>query len=149
MRLWSVLGVLPALLVACGSASTVSLSAQLTDESIKVQDTAFGASLSGGFRLRLELGSEASGSTEVTPGNFELQTEAGERLADLRDAAPDTDYPIELNKGESKQVVYTLAEVEVDRAEVCAGHVRIVGSVMDTLKGGTVPVRSAPITPDC
>jgi len=149
MRLWSVLSVLPVFLVACGSASTVSLSVQLSDEAIQVQDSAFGASLSGGFRLRLELGSEASGSTEVTPGNFELQTEAGERLADLRDAVPDTDYPIELNKGESKQVGYMLNEIEVDRAAVCAGRVRIVGSVMDTLKGATVPVHGVPITPDC
>ena len=54
-----------------------------------------------------------------------------------------------MNKGESKQVVFTLDEIDVDRDAVCAGHVRIVGSVMDTLKGGTVPVRSASITPEC
>ncbi len=148
MRLWSALWVLPALLVACGSASDVSLSVQVTDESIKVQDTAFGAALSGGFQLRFELGSYASGSTEVSPGNFELQTEAGQVLADLREATPDTDYPIKLSKGESKQVVYTFEEISVDRNELCAGTVRIVGSVMDSLKGGTLPVRSEAITPD-
>ena len=125
------------------------MSVQMTNESIAVQDSAFGASLSGGFQLRFELGSEAAGSTEVSPGNFELQTEAGERLADLRDAMPDTELPIKLNKGESKQVVYTLKDISVDRDKVCAGNVRIVGSVMDTLKGGTVPVRSGSITPAC
>lgn len=149
MRLLSAFWVLPALLVACGSASTISLSVQMTDEALEVTDSAFGAGLSGSFQLRFELGSEASGSTRVTPGNFELQTEAGEVVANLRDAKMAPEFPIDLNKGESKQVLFTLTDISVDRARACPGPVRIVGSVMDTLKGGTVPVRSGSIKPDC
>ncbi|MEI9938190.1 MAG: hypothetical protein WDO69_13300 [Pseudomonadota bacterium] len=149
MRLRSVLRVLPALLVACGSASDVSLSVLMTDESIQVRDSAFGAALSGGFQLRLELGSEASGSTQVSLGNFSLQTDSGAPLVDVLDIQPDTAFPVQLDKGSSKQVVFTFTDGSVDRAAVCAGAVRIVGSVMDTLKGGTDPVRSGAITPDC
>jgi hypothetical protein len=149
MRFLSALWVLPALLVGCGSASTISLSVQMTDEMLEVKDSAFGAALSGSFKLRLELGSEASGSTRVTPGNFELQTEAGEFIADLRDAKMDPEFPVDLNKGESKQVLFTLADVDVDRAQACPGPLRIVGSVMDTAKGETNSVRSASIAPDC
>ena len=97
----------------------------------------------------MALGSEANGSTRVSLGKFELDSEAGEFLADLSDATPEPMFPIELNKGESKQVVFTLSGIGVDRDQVCAGRVRIVGSVMDTLKSGTEPVQSELITPDC
>ncbi len=149
MRLWSALWVLPALLLACGSASDLSLSVRMSDESLKVIDAPFGAELSGGFQLELALGSEASGSTQVSLGNFELQTAAGESLVSLDEATPQPMFPIDLNKGESKRVVFKIDAIGVDRARVCAGPVRIVGSLMDTLKGGTDPVRSASITPDC
>jgi hypothetical protein len=121
----------------------------MTDEALEVSNSAFGAGLSGSFQLRFELGSEASGSTRVTPGSFELQTEAGEFVADLRDAEVEPEFPIDLNKGESKEVRFTLTDIGVERALACPGPLRIVGSVMDTLKGGTVPVRSGSITPDC
>lgn len=151
MRLWSALWVLPALLLAggCGSAGTVSLSVQMSDESLTVTDAPFGSELSGSFQLRLELGSEASGSTRVSLGNFEVQTATGEVLTDLRDATMEPALPIDLNKGESKQVLFTLKGITVDREQACAGSLRIVGSVMDTLKGGTDPVRSGSITPSC
>lgn len=148
MRFWLALWVLPVWLTACGSASDLSLSVRTTDESIKVTDGAF-AGLEGTFQLELVLGSEANGSTEVSLGKFELQTESGELLVDLRDATSEPMFPIHLNKGESKRVLFTLDSISVDRARVCAGKVRIVGSVMDTLKGATDPVRSGPISPDC
>ena len=149
MRLWSALWVLPALLVACASASDLILSVSISNESLKVTDGAFGGSLSGSFQLQLTLGSEANGSTEVSLGKFELQTEAGAFLANLDDATPEPMFPIQLNKGESKRVVFTLDGISVDREKACAGRVRIVGSLMDTLKGGAVPVQSGLITPDC
>ncbi|HEY3254522.1 MAG TPA: hypothetical protein VGJ91_11255 [Polyangiaceae bacterium] len=149
MRLWSALWVLPALLTGCGSAGTVSLSVQMSDESLAVTDASFGSELSGSFQLRLELGSEAPGSTHVSYGNFEVQTEAGEVLTDLRDATMTPALPIDLNKGESKQVLFSLSGISIDRDKACPGPLRIVGSVMDTLKGGTDPVRSGLITPDC
>ena len=148
MRLSSTLWVLPVLLVACGSASDLSLSVHISDESIQVTDGAF-SGLEGSFQLQLVLGSEANGSTQVSLGKFELQTEAGEFLADLGDATPEPMFPINLNKGESKRVVFTVDGIGVDRDLACAGRVRIVGSLMDTLKGGSDPVRSEPITPNC
>ncbi len=120
----------------------------ISDESIKVTDGAF-SSLQGRFQLALVLGSEAKGATQVSLGKFELQTEAGEFLADLAEATPTPMFPINLNKGESKQVLFTFDGIDVDRTKACACAVRIVGSLMDTLKGGSDPVRSEPITPDC
>lgn len=141
--------VLPALLVACSvDASDLSLTAHISEPSIKVTDGAFSA-INGSFKLGLVLGSEANGSTQVSSGNFELQNEAGASLAHLSDAVPDPMFPISLNKGESKQVVFTIDDIGVERAEVCAGRVRIVGSVMDTLKNGMEPVQSDLFTPDC
>jgi len=148
MRFWSALLVLPVLLGACGDKSDISLSVEMTGETIKVTDGAF-SGLSGGFELRFELGSESSGSTQVSPGNFSLETEAGASLIDVLDVQPDTAFPFNLNKGESKRVVFTLSADSVDRTALCAGRVRIVGSVTDTLKGGADPVRSTAITPDC
>ena len=148
MRSLSALWVLPALLVACGSASDLSLSVRTTDESIKVTNGAF-SGLEGNFKLQLVLGSETNGSAQVSLGKFELHTEADEFLADLSDATTEPTFPINLNKGESKQVLFTLKGISIDRDQACPGPVRIVGSVMDTLKGGTDPVRSGLITPDC
>jgi hypothetical protein len=70
-------------------------------------------------------------------------------LADLADATSEPTFPIDVNQGESKQVVFTFHGIGVDHDAACAGRVRIVGSVMDTLKGGMDPVRSGLITPDC
>jgi len=120
----------------------------MSDESIKVTNGAF-ASLEGGFQLQLALGSEANGSTQVSLGKFELHSESGVFLADLSDATPEPMFPINLNKGESKRVVFTLQGIGVDRDEVCAGRVRIVGTLTDTLKGGSDPVQSGLLTPDC
>jgi hypothetical protein len=125
------------------------LSVLISDESIKVTDGAFGGSLAGSFQLQLTLGSEANGSTQVSLGKFELQTESGTFLADLSDATQEPMFPIQLNKGETKKVQFTLKDISVDHDAACAGKVRIVGALSDTLKGGTDPVQSSAITPDC
>jgi len=149
MRSWSALVVLPALLFACGGdKSDISLSVLMTDESVKVSDGAFGA-LSGGFELRLELGGYSSGSTQVSLGNFSLETEAGAPLVEILDLEPSVSFPINLDAGDAQSVVFQLSADGVDRDALCAGRVRIVGSLLDTLKGGTEPVRSATLTPDC
>jgi len=70
-------------------------------------------------------------------------------LADLADAKPEPMFPIDLQKGETKRVVFTLDGISVDRDAACAGRVRIVGSLTDSLKGGADPVRSGLLTPDC
>jgi len=149
MRSKFALWVLPAWLVACSvDASDLSLTAHISEPSIKVTDGAF-SSINGVFKLELVLGSEANGSTQVTSGDFELQNEAGQSLAHLSEAVPNPMFPISLNKGESKQLVFTIDDIGAERTEVCAGRVRIVGSVTDTLKNGMEPVQSELFTPDC
>ena len=151
MRSWSALLFLPAWLVACSvdvSASDVSLTARISDESIQVTNGAF-SGLEGSFRLELVLGSEAPGSTQVLLGKFELQNAAGGFLADLGDATPEPMFPVDLNKGESKLVLFTLDGIGVERDAVCQGLVRVVGSVTDSLKGGSVPVQGALVAPEC
>jgi hypothetical protein len=149
MRFWSAFWLLPALLVACGDKSAVSLSADVTSASVKVEDTAFGAALSGSFALSLALGPEASGPTHVTLGNFSLQTAGGAALIDVLNLQSTPTFPVDVAKGGSQTVSFTFDQDSVDRAALCAGQVRIVGSVMDSLKGGTDPISSFLITPDC
>jgi len=150
MRLWLALCSAALLLAACGDKSAVSLSAQITQGTVQVADTAFGdAALSGSFSLLLALGPEASGSTTVTLGNFSLQDANGAALVDVLSLDSTPPFPINVDKGGSQTVTLTFAKDSVDRAALCAGQVRIVGSLMDTLKGGTDPVSSAPLTPDC
>src|SRR6478609_1891865 len=149
MRSWFAFLVVPVGLVACSvDASDLSLTARISQPSIQVPNSAF-SGINGSFHLDLALGSEANGSTQVSSGNFELQNEAGGSLVDLNDAVPSPMFPVSLNKGESKTMLFTLDGIGVDRDAVCAGRVRIVGSVMDTLKNGTEPVQSDLFTPDC
>jgi len=145
----SALWALPALLVACGDAGDVSLTVETLAPTVTVTDGAFGASASGRFTLKLTLGSESSGSTQVTPDSFALQTESGAALVDPLDASPGATIPIKVDKGQTVNVSFTFEGVQVDRDAVCAGSVRIVGSLMDSLKGASDPFRSALITPDC
>ena len=149
MRLWSWLLVLPAVLVACGDKAAVSLTATMPEAQVSVEEGVFGAALAGSFRIELALGNEASGSTSVSIGNFSLQTEAGASLVDVLKPETDTPFPVQLDKGELKSVSFKLREEGVDRDALCAGKLRIVGSVMDSLKGATDPIRSPLITPSC
>ena len=148
MRFWPLfLGL--SLLAACGDKSSISLSAAVTQPTLSVQDGAAGSTLSGSFQLILALGSEASGPTRVSLGNFSLQTEAGAPLVDVLDVKSSADFPLDVAKGDSQTVSFSFDEDSVDRDALCAGKVRIVGSVMDSLKGGTDPVSSPLTTVDC
>ncbi len=150
MRFWLALCSAALLLAACGDKSAVSLSAQIPDASVSVADTAFGdATLSGSFSLLLALGPEASGPTNVTLGNFSLQDANGAALVDVLSLTSNPEFPVDVDKGGSKTVAFTFSKDSVDRAALCAGQVRIVGSLMDSLKGGTDPVSSGLLTPDC
>jgi hypothetical protein len=142
---------LPAWLLACSvevSASDISLTARISDESLQVTSGAF-SELQGSFQLELVLGSEAPGSTQVSLGKFELHSESGELLADLGDATPEPMFPFDLDKGESQRVLFTIDGIGVDRESVCKGPVRIVGSVSDALKGASVPVQGGLVMPNC
>jgi len=150
MRFWSTLSVLPALLVACGDASDLSLTAATQAESIVVQNGAFGETVSGQFSVRFELGSEAAGGSRLTLGNFSLQSESGASLAAPLDVLADQDFPLQIAKGQSITVHFTFPAASVEQGmAACPGPVLIVGSVNDQLKGGTLPIHSGKITPEC
>jgi hypothetical protein len=141
--------VLPAFLAACGDKSAVSLSVDIPEASIEVKDTPFGAAVSGAFDLHFALGPESSGATTVTQGSFQLQSESGAPLVEVLNVVADSNPPWIIAKGTSKDVHFTFSADSVLRADACPGPLRIVGSVMDTLKGATDPVQSAPLTPNC
>lgn len=149
MRLWPVFLGLCVVLAGCGSKGGASLLVQVDQPTLSVVDGAAGTSLSGSFHLSLQLGSEASGSAQVTLGNFSLQSEAGAPLIEVLNLTASPDFPVDVGKGQTQIVNLTFDEDSVDRATLCAGKVRIVGSVLDSLKGGTDPVSSALFTPDC
>ena len=144
------LWLLPACLLACGDKSAVSLSVEVKSASLSVEPTPFGdATLSGLFQLVLSVGPEASGSSTVSLGNFSLENAAGVAIVDVLTLPTGSAFPLVVAKGSSQQVSQPVSAESVDSALVCPGPVRIVGSLMDSLKGGTVPVRSELITPDC
>jgi hypothetical protein len=154
MRLWSVAWALPFCLLSCGDKSAVSLSVILDQATIMAQSGQLGATLSGGFELKFELGPEASGPTTVTLGSFALQTATGSALFDpLTFDAGNTVFPLVVSQGGKRTVTFTLSSTKLltpdERDALCAGPVQIVGSVMDSLSGGTDAVTSGPITPTC
>jgi hypothetical protein len=149
MRFLPAFLLVPVLLAACGSTGSVSLLVGIDQPAVSVVDGAAGTSLSGSFRVRLALGPEASGSTHVTPGNFSLQTEAGLPVIENLNPTSDPEFAIDVPKGGTQIVSLSFEKDSVDRDLVCTGKLRIVGSVMDSLKGGTDPVSSDLFTADC
>jgi hypothetical protein len=147
MRFSSLVWALPLLLVACSAKDAVSLSVRISPATVMVANNAFGGAASGSFQLTLSLGPEASGPTTVTLENFSLETLKGEPLVAVLSLEPATGSLL-INKGDSKSLTFTFTD-QVDHDAACAGQVLIRGSVSDTLKGGTDPVASDAITPDC
>ena len=154
MRFWLLASILPLGLLSCGDKSAVELTVTFDQASITAQNGPLGTTLGGGFRLQFELGPEASGPTTVTPGDFSLRTASGTVLVDqLKVDTTGAGFPLVVDKGSSQTITYTVSSgktlMPADAAAICAGQVIIVGSVMDSLKGGTDPLQSAPLTPTC
>ena len=148
MRFSPLVWALPLLLASCSAKDAASLSVQISTATVTVKTGAFGGSASGTFQLTLALGSEASGPTTVTLENFQLETLKRDPLVPVL-ALDQATTPVVINKGESKILTVTFTDQQLDHDAACAGSVDIRGSVSDTLKGGTDPVASSPITPDC
>ncbi len=140
---------LPLFLAGCGDKSAVSLSANITQGSVKVESGVFGASASGTFEMVLALGPEASGSQTVTPQGFQLLTQAKAVLVDQLPIETTTALPITLGKGESKTVDFTFTGAMVDHDAACAGSLNIVGSVDDKAGTSSQRVSSSGLTPSC
>lgn len=148
MRIWPALLLVP-LLCSCGSKGAVSLQVYASNEKLSLQSAALGSTLTGEFDLEFALGGEASGSTEVTLGNFSLQNEAGAAVVDVLDVSSATMFPVKVDKGGSKSATFTIDVEGVTESDLCNAPVLIVGTVQDSLSGNSQPVRSAPITVDC
>jgi len=148
MRFSSLVWALPLLLVGCSAKDAVSLSVRLSPATVAVTNGAFGGAASGSFQVTFTLGPEASGPTTVTLENFSLGTLQGTPLVPVLSLEPATGSLL-INKGDSKSLTFTFSDQQVDHDAACAGQVEIRGSVSDTLKGGTDPVVSDAITPDC
>lgn len=154
MRFSFVALALPLCLLSCGDKSAISLTVTVEQASVSAQDGPLGTTLGGGFELKFELGPEASGPATVSLGSFALQTSAGAALVDpVKVEASGASFPLVVSKGSSQSVTFTLSSSKVlmpaERDALCAGQVRLVGSVMDSLKGGTDSLTSNPITPSC
>jgi len=151
MRFWPLVLALPLGLSSCGDKSAVSLTVVMDQATVTAQDGTFGATLGGGFELKFALGPEASGSSTVTLGSFILQNASGAALVDpVEVTASGASFPLVIEKGQNKAVTFTLMSSKtVDRDALCAGQVKIVGTVMDSLKGGTDAVSSELLTPTC
>lgn len=154
MRFWSLAWALSLCLLSCGDKSAVSLSVAMDQATVSATQGNLGTTLGGGFELRFDLGPEASGPATVTLGNFALQTADGTALVDpLLVDAPSASFPLVVDKGATQSVTFTLGSTKqltpAQRDALCAGPVRIVGAVMDSLKGGTDPLTSNPIMPTC
>jgi hypothetical protein len=156
MNLWTSLAWTLALglsVSGCGSKEAVSLAVTVENPEVGVTTGAF-ATLMGRFDLRLQLGPEAPGSTMVTLGSFALENQPGIKLVDPLPADPDSDtFPVTVAKGSTKIVPFTLhvtkALSAAERDALCAGQVRIVGAVMDSLGARTDPALSDFVTPTC
>ncbi len=149
MRGSSLLCLLPLLLTGCSAKDAVSLSVRISQSALTVRQGAFGGSLTGSFQVQLTVGPEASGASTVTAQSFSLQTQSGMVLVDVLKVESDAAFPLSVGKGETKHVTFTIEQSAINHDAACAGPLKIRGSFSDSLKGGTEPAESDPITPGC
>ncbi|MCA9629649.1 MAG: hypothetical protein KC766_18370 [Myxococcales bacterium] len=136
----------------CGSKDSVALSAWISNEDFTLQAGTLGNRLTGSFVLHLELGPEASGSTEVSLEDFALGPAGG--VGDLVPGfAPETteSFPVTLAAGDKRQITLTLPDSdtlsEAEVTAVCEGDVEVRASLRDSLSDNAVTsVRGAAIS---
>jgi hypothetical protein len=139
--------------LGCGSKGAVSLGANVQNPELLIEQLTLGPHLSGGFELRLELGSEATGNTSVSLESFALvrASDQSALVAPLPAAPQGVEFPLDVPKGQTKLVSFVLDDqLVIDSAQrdsICAEPVEIVGSVRDSLSGGeSTPLRSISFT---
>lgn len=148
-----ILAALAACAVSCGSKGTVSLSANLQNPQVSVEQAALGAKLGGSFELFLEVGPEAESGSTVSLESFALvrASDQSTLLAPLPAMPDGTTFPLDVPKGGQRVVPFLVGDDDLLDAStkdaICAEPVQIVGAVRDTLSGGGVTsVRSTGIT---
>ena len=135
----------------------MGLSASLENPSVSVgAPSALATSISGGFKLDVELGPVAPSATDVslTHSNFSLVKATDQStLVLLKLSPPNPPPPYHLTPGASVQIEVSLGESatspmlvsrEVATSICTAKTVQIAGSVTDDSNGSTTPVASAP-----
>lgn len=136
-------------LAGCGSKDSIALSANVHGVSLTVEQKALGAALVGSFELYMELGSEASGGTQVSLEAFALVRGADTVLAPLPAAPVGATFPLSLGKGQNRTVTFDVSDSalldQATRDALCAGPLRLRGALTDTLGGGTTAISSADV----
>jgi hypothetical protein len=141
---------------ACGSKGSVALSASIENPSVSVgAPSSLATSVSGGFKLNVELGPLAPSPTKVSlsHSNFSLVRATDQSTLVLLKLSANPAPPYPLTPGASVQIALSLGEsattallVTRDVAtSICgAKTVQIAGSVTDDSNGSTTPVVSTP-----
>jgi hypothetical protein len=148
----TVVTVLAVSVIGCGSKDQVIMTAKVSQPTLTVEATALTTELSGSFEIVLTLGDRVADPTSVDIGIFSLQRDDIELLSPL-DLETDPAFPVDLDIGQTRRVDVTIrspeAEVEL-AAELCAGDVEIVGTLIDAaFDDRPISVSSGPFAPEC
>lgn len=138
------------LTVGCGSKESIALSAIVRNVDLAVEQKTLGTALTGSFELQLELGAEASGSTQVSIEAFALVRGADTLVSPLAATPVGATFPVSLGKGQKKTIAFQVGDADLLEPSVkdalCAGALRLRGAVSDTLANEKTPLQSADVT---
>lgn len=131
---------------------TIFVDAKVTNPTVAVEQKALGTAVTGGFTLSLHLGARAVGPSDVALQGFQLKsTDENTVVVDaLPLAAKGQTFPITVDPGtdEDVDVVIDLGNdllaKDIGQKLCNFGEVRYIGSITDSLRGGTIPVRTDP-----
>lgn len=140
-------------MAGCGGKDLISLSTSVASVKLELSPVALGSALTGNFELVLKLGPEAPSPTEVSLSKVAL-TRAGTELRPILDATPSPAFPIAVDAGESKRVLFAVAEQELlsqpEVDELCSAPVQLVVVVTDTLSDAKTTTTASPaFVPAC
>lgn len=138
------------LLCGCGSKGSVGISMEIAAPRLTVESSALASDAAGRFTLRLALGEEAPGGTDVALGTFALQRGSTQLLGPL--SLSGASFPVYLDVGEEKTFTLTfLASAEPSVADaLCDGPLSVLGAVSDSASGDQpTSIQSALFSAEC
>lgn len=150
---WIQAAVLASVALGCGSKGAVSIAAHVDSPVLSVDSGVLVTSLSGQFDLVLALGDLAPEQTSVQLGGFAVKETDRVLVESLALTSSET-FPLVLEPGDEKRVRFVLeagaSVTEETGAALCAGRVRLSGTLSDTQSDGKQTLaESAPFEPDC